>query len=89
MLSKFPGKKDIFKELRVKLLIYANITISESFFVSNIGNAKLSTTTARERNRALGPQVYRRYPNPGKHRKSISTIPFARSAKFGRHGGGR
>ena len=38
------------------------------------GSTKLSTTTAREQNRALGPQVYGRYPNPGKHRKIISTI---------------
>ena len=45
------------------------------------GNAKLSTTTAREQNRALGPQVYGRYPNPRKHKKSISTIAFAGSAK--------
>ena len=45
-------------------------------------NAKLSTTTAREQNRALGAQVYGRYPNPGKHRKSISTIAFAGSAKI-------
>ena len=46
------------------------------------GSAKLSTTTAREQNRALGPQVYGRYPNPGKHRKTISTIAFARLAKI-------
>ena len=46
------------------------------------GNAKLSTTTAREQNRALGPQIYGRYPNPGKHRKSISTIALAGSAKI-------
>ena len=44
--------------------------------------AKLSTTTAREQNRALGPPVYGRYPNPGKHRKIISTIAFARLAKI-------
>ena len=35
------------------------------------GRGKLSTTTAREQNRALGPQAYGRYPNPGKHRKII------------------
>ena len=46
------------------------------------GSAKLSTTTAREQNRALGPKVYGRYPNPGKHRKNISTIAFARLAKI-------
>ena len=46
------------------------------------GNAKLSTTTAREQNRALGPQIYGRYPNAGKHRKSISTIALAGSAKI-------
>ena len=37
---------------------------------SNTRSTKLSTTTAREQNRALGPQVYGRYPNPGKHRKA-------------------
>ena len=46
------------------------------------GSAKLSTTTAREQNRALGPQVYGRYPNPGKHRKIISTIAFARLVRI-------
>ena len=46
------------------------------------GSAKLSTTTARAQSRALGPQVYGRYPNPGKHRKIISTIAFARLAKI-------
>ena len=46
------------------------------------GSAKLSTTTAWEQNRALGPQVYGRYPNPGKHRRIISTIAFARLAKI-------
>ena len=45
------------------------------------GNAKLSTTTAREQNRALGREVYGRYPNPGKHRKIVSTIASAGSAK--------
>ena len=38
--------------------------------------------TARQQNRALGPQVYGRYPNPGKHRKSISTIALAGTAKI-------
>ena len=46
------------------------------------GSAKLSTTTAREQNRALGPQVYGRYRNPEKHRKIISIIAFARLAKI-------
>ena len=46
------------------------------------GNAKLSTTTAREQNRALGRQVYGRYPNLGKHRKIISTMAFAGLAKI-------
>ena len=45
------------------------------------GSGELSTTTAREQNRALGHQLYGRYPYPGKHRKIISTIAFARSAK--------
>ena len=56
----------------------------ERFFISIIGagDAKLSTTTAREQDRALGPQVYCRYPNLGKHRKSVSTIAFAGSAKI-------
>ena len=44
--------------------------------------AELSTTTAREQNRALGRQVYGRYPKPAKHRKIISTIAFAGSAKI-------
>ena len=35
MLSKCPGKKDIFKELRVRFVIFPKIIISESFFVSN------------------------------------------------------
>ena len=35
MLSKCPGKKDIFKELRVGFVIFPKIIISESFFVSN------------------------------------------------------
>ena len=43
----------------------------------------LATTTAPQRNRALGRQVYGRYLNPGKHRKIISTIAFAGSAKIG------
>ena len=46
------------------------------------GSAKRSTTTTREQNRALGPQVYSRSPNPGKHRKIMSTIAFARLAKI-------
>ena len=54
----------------------------ETWRIRYAGNAKLSTTTAREQNRALGPQVYSRYPNPGKHRASISTIAFAGSAKI-------
>ena len=51
----------------------------------NTGNAKLSTTTAREQNRALGRQVYGRYPNPGTHTgKSylVDTIAFVGSAKI-------
>ena len=40
------------------------------------GSAKLSTTTAQEQNQTLGPQVYGRNPDPGKHRKIISTIAF-------------
>ena len=35
MLSKCPGKKDIFKELRVRFLILPKIIISEQFLVSN------------------------------------------------------
>ena len=45
------------------------------------GNATLATSTAREQNRALGPEVYARYPNPGKHRTIILTIAFAGSSK--------
>ena len=36
MLSKCPGKKDIFKELRVRFVIIPKIIISEYFFVSKI-----------------------------------------------------
>ena len=32
MLSKCPGKEDIFKELRVRFVIFLIIIISESFF---------------------------------------------------------
>ena len=35
MLSKCPGKKGIFKELRVRFVIFPKIIISEQFFVSN------------------------------------------------------
>ena len=35
MVSKCPGKKDIFEELRVRFVIFPKIFISESFFVSN------------------------------------------------------
>ena len=35
MLSKFPGNKDIFKELRVRIRNFPKIIISEYFFVSN------------------------------------------------------
>ena len=35
MLSKCPGKKDIFKELRVRFVIIPKIIISEYFFVSS------------------------------------------------------
>ena len=34
MLSRCPGKKDMFKDLRVRFVFSENI-ISESFFVSN------------------------------------------------------
>ena len=45
-------------------------------------NTNLPTTTAREQNRALGPHVYGRYPNPTKRRRIISTIAFPGSAKI-------
>ena len=35
MLSRCPGKKDIFKELRARFVIFPKIIISEYFFVSN------------------------------------------------------
>ena len=35
MLSKCPGKKDIFKELHVRFVIFRKIIIADSFFVSN------------------------------------------------------
>ena len=35
MLSKCPGKKDIFKELRVRFVNFLKIIILELFFVSN------------------------------------------------------
>ena len=50
-------------------------------FYSFAGRAKLSTS-AGEQNRALGSQVYGRYPNPAKPRKHISTIAFAGSARI-------
>ena len=36
MLSKCPGKKDIFKELRVIFVFFPKVIISEYFFVSHI-----------------------------------------------------
>ena len=41
-------------------------------FGPGAGRAKLSTTTAREQNRALDPQVYGRCPNPGKDRNLVT-----------------
>ena len=38
--------------------------VSEKSPFPKAGSAKLSTTTAREQNRALGPRVYGGYPNP-------------------------
>ena len=48
------------------------------------GNAKLSTTSAREQKSSPDPQVYGRYPYPGEHRKKKKTMPiiaFVGSAK--------
>ena len=59
-----------------------------SFCDRQTGSSKLPTTTAREQNRALGPQVHARYPHPEEYRKIISTIAFVGSAKIG-HCGGR
>ena len=69
---------------------YCHLPLSAGLVSVNCqGGQKLSITAAQEQNRALGPQVYGRYPNLGKHRKIISTIAFARLAGISARGGGR
>ena len=75
-----PGRKVYVYAVFSSLIFGLQLEGDENF--QKTGNTELSTTTTREQNRALGRQVYGRYPNPGKDRKTISTIAFAGSAKI-------